>query len=158
MARLLVLPLIRYLPISWVRPRYLTQGDAATVNPRIKHPEDLHLLAPELTVILQVYASGGSDGVLLSTCQIPAFTASRSQAITVTPLGFNIPQANSAISQQPSPSTGGNNVPTATGSWSNNAGISGTNNIIVDYTNASQGKIAAPVPVYMGGITMIRAA
>jgi microcystin-dependent protein len=107
-----------------------------------------------------IFAAGGNDGVMLSSAEIPTHSVGpTANNITLSPIGFNIPKANSAISQQPSPSTGGNNVPTTPGSWSALTSSDPFNpvNITTTYTNASQNKVEATAPGYVGGITMIRA-
>src|SRR6185436_12170591 len=107
-----------------------------------------------------IFAAGGNDGVMLSSAEIPTLSVGpTANNITLAGIGFNIPKANSAISQQPSPTTGGNNTPNSPGTWSALTSSDSFTpvNITTTYTNASQNKVEATTPGLVGGIVMIRA-
>lgn len=85
-------------------------------------------------------AAGGVQSVSLATNQIPTLASTGTISGVATPTGVNVPAAPSSISNQPSPSTGGNNTPNSPGSFTNLTGaqmvVSGSAS--VSYTNGSQ--------------------
>jgi len=90
-------------------------------------------------------ASTATETKTLAAANIPPLTSSGNNTISIATVGFNIPKASSSIGQQPSPSTGGNNVPTTPGTWS---AVTGTDlNTINAITVTSTGTTSTPVSI-----------
>lgn len=102
-----------------------------------------------------LFAAGGNNGITLGASHIPTHTAPVTVASTVAGK-LNFPVTAGQIAPQPSPSTGGNNVPfsnAGAGDWATAAGMTGT----APFTNSSQAVVPSPIPGIVSGIRMIRA-
>lgn len=64
----------------------------------------------------------GAETVALDDSEIPTLTVTGSLSGIATPTGVNVPAFAGTVNSQPSPSTGGNQVPWAGGTWTNLTG------------------------------------
>jgi microcystin-dependent protein len=79
---------------------------------------------------------------ILNISNLPPITSSGVNAISVGPAGTNLASANSGISSQPSPSTGGNSVPWTAGVWAALSAIfTGANTITVTSTGTTNASV-----------------
>ncbi len=109
------------------------------------------------------FASGGANGIALSTAHIPSLTSTGANTITVSATNAgSIPvtaSASAPIGTNAGAGGGGFNSPYLAlgGAWTGLTSFSGSNNITVTYSNTSQSNFNNAAPGYVGGITMIRA-